>query len=447
MSESIASPVAVSNEGTATTLIHKMNTVQTTKTFRRIFYLAAIGLFLDAMDIYLASGSLNSFKTSGFSTTMQTSIFLSAGFLGLFLGSLFASVIGDSKGRMKAFQSNLLLFGLATFIGAFSPNMVFLIVTRFIAEIGLGAEMVTSFSIINEFAPIASRGKWCTLASCLANIGAPVAMLLCLFVIPHFSWRGMFFISGALAVVFSYFRHDLPESPRWNIQHQHFDEAAKTINQLFSEMKAENKQPAEYTSTKKSTGHSNQHLLRNSFVAISLAMAAMVCQYTFTSWVPTLLVSQGVTASNSLIYTTIMMVGAPIGAFIGSVLVERIGRKMNIIVAFCLVAVLGVVYAHLNNGTAVVVTGFLLTICFYILNATIIGVYITELFSTKYRFRGAGTANGLGKLANFGMPYLVVTLLQVANASAVIYVIAGVAAIAAVITAVFGPETKGERVN
>ncbi|HBF75291.1 MAG TPA: MFS transporter [Lactobacillus sp.] len=447
MSDNIASATAVPQDDTAATLLHSMNTIQTTKTFRRIFSLSAIGLFLDAMDIYLASGTLNSFTSSGFSTSVQNSIFLSAGFLGLFLGSIFAGVIGDSKGRMKAFQWNLLLFGLATFIGAFSPNMIFLIITRFIAEIGLGAEMVTSFSIINEFAPIASRGKWCTLASCLANIGAPIAMLLCLFIIPHFSWRGMFFISGALAMVFSYFRHDLPESPRWDIQHQKYDEAAETINMLFSEMKAENKQPLEYHSTEKTTNRTDQHLARNTFVAISLAMAAMVCQYTFTSWVPTLLVSQGVTATNSLVYTTIMMVGAPIGAFIGSVLVERIGRRLNIILAFSMVVVLGIIYGHLTNGTAVIVTGFLLTICFYILNATIIGVYITELFSTKYRFRGAGTANGLAKLTNFGMPYVVVTLLQVADASAVIYLIAGVAAVAAVIAAAFGPETKGKRIN
>ena len=167
MSDNIASAIAVPQDDTAATLLHSMNTIQTTKTFRRIFSLSAIGLFLDAMDIYLASGTLNSFTSSGFSTSVQNSIFLSAGFLGLFLGSIFAGVIGDSKGRMKAFQWNLLLFGLATFIGAFSPNMIFLIITRFIAEIGLGAEMVTSFSIINEFAPIASRGKWCTLASTL----------------------------------------------------------------------------------------------------------------------------------------------------------------------------------------------------------------------------------------------------------------------------------------
>lgn len=444
----IAQPATVATQATvAANLQHTMNTIQVTQTFRHIFFLAATGLFLDAIDLYLASGTMSYFVSTGFSTTMQNSIFLSAGFLGLFIGSVLAGIIGDTKGRMKAFQWNLLLFGIATFAGAFAPNMIFLIITRFFAEIGLGAEMVTSFSIINEFAPVASRGKWCTMASCLANIGAPFAMLLCLFVIPHFSWRGMFVISGGLAIIFCYFRQNLPESPRWDIEHHHYTEAQQTIDQLLAEMKAEHKAPVNYRETSHQTTVTDNHLVRNSFVAISLAMAAMVCQYTFTSWAPTLLVHQGVNIADSLVYSTIMMVGAPIGAYIGSLLVERIGRKANIIVAFTLVAILGVIYAHLSNSVAVIITGFFLTVCFYILNATIIGVYITELFSTKYRFRGAGIANGLAKLANFGMPYLVVMLLQVADASAVIYVIAIVAAIAAVIALIFGPETRAQKIN
>ncbi|MGL0747037.1 MFS transporter [Secundilactobacillus paracollinoides] len=433
----------------ADALLHRMNAIQTTKTFRRIFFLTAAGLFLDAMDIYLASGTMSSFTATHFSTTAQNSVFLSLGFLGLFIGSVAAGVIGDTKGRMKAFQWNLLLFGVFTFIGAFAPNMTILIISRFISEIGLGAELVTSFSIINEFAPVKTRGKWCTTASFIANIGAPLAMVLCLIVIPRFTWRGMFFISGIAAIIFSYFRHNLPESPRWNIEHQHYDAAAETLDILNAEMDAEHKAPAEVVEKTSTTEKSDvdKHLGRNTFVAIALAIAAMVCQYTFTSWAPTLLVKQGVNIANSLVYSTLMMIGAPVGAFIGSRLVERIGRKLNIIIAFALVAVFGITYAHLNSPVGIVIVGFLLTCCFYILNATIIGVYVTELFSTKYRFRGSGVANGLAKLANFGMPYLVVFFLSVSSVSMVLYFIAGLAIVAAIIAFVWGPETTAKQID
>lgn len=50
------------------------------------------------------------------------------------------------------------------------------------------------------------------------------------------------------------------------------------------------------------------------------------------------------------------------------------------------------------------VTDFLTTIGFNVLNASVVGVNASELFSAKYRFRGAGISQGDGKLANVAMP-------------------------------------------
>lgn len=58
-----------------------------------------------------------------------------------------------------------------------------------------------------------------------------------------------------------------------------------------------------------------------------------------------------------------------------------------------------------------IATDFLTTIGFNVLNASVIGVNASELFSTKYRFRGAGISQGDGKLANVAMPLLVAKFL------------------------------------
>lgn len=58
-----------------------------------------------------------------------------------------------------------------------------------------------------------------------------------------------------------------------------------------------------------------------------------------------------------------------------------------------------------------IATDFLTTIGFNVLNASVIGVNAGELFSTKYRFRGAGISQGDGKLANVAMPLLVAKFL------------------------------------
>ena len=56
-------------------------------------------------------------------------------------------------------------------------------------------------------------------------------------------------------------------------------------------------------------------------------------------------------------------------------------------------------------------TDFLTTIGFNVLNASVIGVYVGELLSAKYRFRSAGISQGAGKLANVAMPFSVAKFL------------------------------------
>lgn len=45
------------------------------------------------------------------------------------------------------------------------------------------------------------------------------------------------------------------------------------------------------------------------------------------------------------------------------------------------------------------------------MNASVIGVYVGELLSAKYRFRSAGISQGAGKLANVAMPFSVAKFL------------------------------------
>jgi Arabinose efflux permease len=198
--------------------------------FYKIFALVAGGMFLDAADVYMASAVASTVLKTGWSTLAQNSYFLSSGFLGLFIGSLTAGFIGDLKGRRVAYQINLLLFGGFTFLAAFAPNMWMLIICRLFSSIGLGSEIVTGYSMVNEFAPIHSRGKWCAAVSLIANSGAPITMLLCTLIIPHYGWRVMFAGIGIVAAILWYLRRDIPESPRWLMAHGRKPKQSRSLN-------------------------------------------------------------------------------------------------------------------------------------------------------------------------------------------------------------------------
>lgn len=217
---------------TETQLRQRIDRTHESPLFYKIFALVAGGMFLDAADVYMASAVASTLLKRGWSTIATNSYFLSSGFLGLFIGSLTAGFIGDLKGRRVAYQVNLLLFGGFTFLAAFAPNMAVLIGCRLIASIGLGSEIVTGYAMINEFAPVHRRGRWCASVSVIANTGAPVTMLACTMIIPRFGWRVMFAAIGIIAAILWVLRRDIPESPRWLLSHGQPVAAAAVIKRL-----------------------------------------------------------------------------------------------------------------------------------------------------------------------------------------------------------------------
>ncbi|GAO99466.1 MFS transporter [Fructobacillus ficulneus] len=418
----------------------RMDTAKESPLFYKVFGLVGAGLILDSADVYMASNINSALVAHHFATLTQGSLFLSAGFFGLFAGSMIAGYFGDHFGRRKAFQWNLLVFGLATLISTMAPNIGTLIVLRFIAATGLGAETVTGFSMISEFAPVLKRGKWSGLISVIANFGAPLGFLLSTLLITHYSWRAMFFVIGIFALALWIGRRHLPESPRWlKVQDRH-EEAEEILGQLETNGHYD-AQKIENNSAKKISPN------RGILIATVAVSAALLCQYMFTSWVPTLLVKQGINIVHSMWFSTIMMAGAPLGAMIGMLLVDRIGRKFTIVPGFILTAIAGIAYSMERTATGILINGFILTAIMYVLIASILSVYASELFSTEFRFRGTGFANGVAKLLTALSPYLVVKIVTIYGPTLLFIMITAIALFAAIIIGFFGPETKKQSIG
>src|SRR5215471_13101324 len=107
----------------------------------RVFWLIAAGMFFDGYDLYVGTNVLGATVGSGFSTLAQNAQFVSITFFGLTLGSFIAGFLGDHYGRRFTYQFNLAIFGLASLAAAFAPDMTWLVASRFIMGLGLGAEI------------------------------------------------------------------------------------------------------------------------------------------------------------------------------------------------------------------------------------------------------------------------------------------------------------------
>lgn len=237
-------------------------------------------------------------------------------------------------------------------------------------------------------------------------------------------------------------------SPRWLAVHGRYEAADAIVRQLeangseYDEVAARSDESAVDVTSMSARERRNHSLGICLLVAVVAVAATNVCSYAFTSWVPTILVKRGINLSSSLWTSTLMMCGAPVGCLIGSILLDHIGRKKVIVPAFGLTAVFGLAYAAQATTVGAIICGFLLTMCLYVLMASVVAVYAPELFATKVRFRCVGFANAVAKLLNVLMPMIVGWMLVAIGTNSVFVAISIVAVIAMLVTGIFGVETS-----
>ena len=107
---------------------------------RRVVALIAAGYFFDVIDFTIFGSLVPYVLSSKFASGPEVALVGSATIFGMFIGTAGQGQFSDRFGRRFIYQFNLLLFGVFTILGAFAPNVTMLVICRFIAGIGLGAE-------------------------------------------------------------------------------------------------------------------------------------------------------------------------------------------------------------------------------------------------------------------------------------------------------------------
>lgn len=422
---------------------------------RRIMWLIGIGMFFDGFDIYVASTVLGATLKSGFSTLGQNALFVSLTFLGMMLGSLATGFLGDRYGRRFTYQTNLMVFGVASLGAALAPNMIVLIACRFVMGLGLGAENVVGYSTLTEFAPPASRGKLQGLMAVFVVSGLPVAGLIGLLLIPVLGWRGMFVLGGIGAIGVWYARKSLPESPRWLESAGHDKEAEAILSTIEAEVRAEHgnaplpvpvQRPLIAPSRELGSLFSGVMLPRMIVGCVTLIVINTLL-YGFVTWLPTFFVHQGFSIAKSFGFALVMSLGAPLGSGFGALTADRLGRKKTIIGASLFAIVFGSIYPFVSNEVLLPIVGLLLVIPIYVLVALLFAIYVPELFPTEVRLRASGICNTLGRGATIITPFIVVALFAHYGVIGVLALMIGLLAIQIVVVGALGVESTGQRLE
>lgn len=412
---------------------------------RKLFGLVGGGLFTDNFDIYVAGAVLGQLMAIGFSDLGQNATFVSATFAGMLIGTIGSGIIADRYGRRLTFQFNLAIFGLATLACAVAPDMLYLTIFRFIAGIGLGAELTVGYSTLSEFTPPARRGRWQALLSMTSSFGLLASTMISWALIPVFGWRVMFLIPAICALCLLWLRKSLPESPRWLEARGRFDEADRLVTAIEREAIAQSGElrSPEPTAAPKVEDVWQAKLIRPLVLGTILQVVMFAALYGLVNWIPSFLLKQGMPINQSLGLSALMSLGGPVGAFVAFAIVDRIGRRTAVIAGSIIAAALSVAFGQVTTQVGAVVTGFILFSLVYFLLATIQAVYLPELFPTAARVRCNAICIGIARLTTLVTPFLIISIFNAYSISGVVTAIGILLVCQAASMALLGRETRG----
>ena len=418
----------------------------------KILGLISGGALLDAFDIYLAAGVVAAMVSQGFATLKSGSVFISATFIGMLIGSALAGWIGDRFGRRYSYQFNLAVFGIASLLACFAPNIETLIGLRFVMGLGLGAELVVAAGTLSEFIPPAYRGRWISLLGLMINSGLLVATLLGYMVIPNLGWRWMFAIAGGGAIVIWFMRKRMPESPRWLESVGRTAEAEAELANIEAQVERQTGKLPPVLGTQATPSllrHQplsvlfSRPVIGRTLVAALVVVAVNVSVYGFVAWLPTFFVQQGLTVVKSLGFVTLMAFGSTGGAIVGYLLGDRIKRRHGLIASSAATIVLGLIYPQMESTVGIAVIGFALVTAIYTFTTLGLYGYVPELFPTAFRLRGTGFAGVCGRAASIGTPYAAVALFQNFGITGVLMMVISILCLLIVALLVLRVETSG----
>lgn len=126
---------------------------------------------------------------------------VTAGGLALALGGAVAGPIADRVGRRPIPLVGVPLFGAATIGLGFTTSIEAFTALRILAGLGLGAVMPVLLASVAEAAPPSRRGSMVSLAFAGTGIGAILAGVLALWLVPRAGWPALLWVSGAMPLV------------------------------------------------------------------------------------------------------------------------------------------------------------------------------------------------------------------------------------------------------
>ncbi|PIN12689.1 Synaptic vesicle transporter SV2 (major facilitator superfamily) [Handroanthus impetiginosus] len=368
-------------------------------------------------------------------------------FAGMLVGAYLWGIISDKYGRKKAILGVSTITAIAGLLSAFSPNYMSLITLRCIAGVGLGGMHVFS-SWFLEFVPTRNRGAWMIVFSCFWTLGTIAGAALAWIVMPNFGWRWFVALSSGPSFILLFLYSLAPESPRFLCMKGRTNDALNILEKAAS-----------LNGTTLQTGilvpdqnqdHCNEFEASANTYLLSRRSDKASCSMLFVLFSPKLIRTNILVwflyFGNAFSYYGIVLLTSELssdqskctaialpsknsqntslyvdsfvtslaefpGLVFSAFVVDRVGRKLSMIIMFIL-AMLLLLPLLIHQNEIVTTTSLFGARAFVSGTFGVAWIYAPEVYPTNIRSTGVGIASAFGKIGGMVCPLVAVGLVD-----------------------------------
>jgi MFS transporter, AAHS family, 4-hydroxybenzoate transporter len=346
----------------------------------RVTWLCGVVLFLEGYDIAAVGYAIPSLvdvwrvPPPGFTQA------LTAGNVGLLLGSLCAGLLGDRLGRKPVLLFCVAGFGIFSLLSALAGSPFQLATLRLLTGLGLGGGIPLAIALVSDFSPPLKQGRLVILMSSGVPIGVAAGGFLASQLVRGFGWPAIFIVGGILPLMMA------PLLALW------LPESLATT----ATPRRKSPVPALF----------REGLAPSTVLLWAMNLLNLLSNYFILLWMPAILHGTGVASSWAIFVTTMYGVGVILGALLTAPVVDLAGveRVLTCVLGLGALCVLSIgLFDPPFWALSVVICGAGIGIggCQAGINSLSGSIYPPAIRST-----GAGWALGAGRVGTIAGPLL-----------------------------------------
>ncbi len=381
----------------------------------------AVATFLNALDGYdvlamafTATSVTEEFGLSG----SQLGWLLSAGLIGMAVGSLVLGPLADRYGRRTILVVALAVNALGLFLSTTADSALALGAWRVVTGLGVGGILASATVLTSEYASARRRGMAVSIFTAGYGVGATLGGMGATQLIPAFGWRSVFLTGGVLTLLaIGLVLAVMPESVDY-LRTRRPAGAVEQLNRIARRIRLSGEVelgPVPVTTGKRQGAVATLLSPRYRTATLLLWISFFVIMFGFyfaNSWTPRLLVESGMTEQQGIVGGLMLTMGGTFGSLLYGVLTTRWDERLTLM-AFTVLSALTLVLFITTTSVPVlafssgVVVGMLI-------NGCIAGLYTVApmTYEPGIRTTGVGWGIGVGRAGAILAPIAVGALLD-----------------------------------